>query len=313
MKVCIFGSGGVGGYFGGRLAEAGEQVFFVARGSHYEALQKNGLKVASTSGNFHLSSVNVIQSPSEEGQFDLVIVAVKSWQLPEAAESLKGTLNKSGVILPLLNGVEASTRLADALTDSSVVEGLCGIVAFIEKPGCIKHIGVDPFIQLGERNGTSTTRVSAISDFLNRATGVTASVPDDIRIALWFKFLFIVAMSGVGAITRAPIGVTRSIASTRALLQSCVSETAEVGRSVGVQLAQGTVEKVMDIIDNAPELATASMQRDIAAGRQSELLTQNAAVVRLGKLHNVQTPINEFITAALTPLERRAVGELEFE
>ena len=140
-----------------------------------------------------------------------------------------------------------------------------------------------------------------------------ASVPDDMRVALWLKFLFIVAMSGVGAVSRAPIGVTRSLQSTRALLVSCVSEAAAVGRALGVPLPDDVVDAVMKTIDNAPEQATASMQRDIAAGKPSELATQNAAVVRLGYENYVPTPVNEFVSSALTPLERRARGEVNFE
>lgn len=313
MKICIFGSGGVGGYFGGRLAEAGEQVFFVARGLHNEAMHRDGLTVDSISGDFQIKHVNVIHSPRQEGEFDLVIVCVKAWQLAEAIAEIQGTLTEEGIVIPLLNGVEASSQIANTINPANVIEGLCGIVAYIERPGCIKHIGVDPFIKLGERDNTVTPRISAITALLNRAKGVTASAPDDIQVALWFKFLFIVAMSGVGAITRAPIGVTRSIASTRALLKSCVSEAATVGRAAGVLLPNNAIDTVMDMIDKAPEQATASMQRDIAAGRPSELSTQNAAVVRLGLLHNVQTPVNEVINSALTPLEKRAVGELEFD
>jgi len=313
MKIGIFGTGGVGGYFGGRLAEAGEDVYFVSRGANYSALSDNGLVVTSIAGDFHIEAVNVIKSPEVAAPFDLVLVAVKAWQVTEAAEALKGTIAENGMVLPLLNGVEASAQLAKVLDKHCVVEGLCGILAYIDKPGHIKHLGIEPFIQLGERDGSASSRVATIAALLNRAKGVRASVPEDMRIALWFKFLFIVAMSGVGAITRAPIGVTRSLQSTRALLISCVTEAAEVGRALGVPLPENAVEKVMSRIDNAPEKATASMQRDIAVGKPSELAYQNGAVVRLGRINSIDTPVNELISSILTPLEQRARGEISFE
>ncbi len=313
MRICIVGSGGVGGYFGGRLAEAGEDVCFVSRGAHYDAMSKNGLTVKSIAGDFQIYPVNVIQSPEPALSFDVVFVAVKSWQVTEAAEAIKGTIAENGVVIPLLNGVEASAQLANILSPDSVLEGLCGVVAYIEKPGHIRHVGVEPFIQIGERDGTSSSRAADIVALINRAKGVTASVPKDMRVALWLKFLFIVAMSGVGAITRAPIGVTRSLQSTRILLTGCVSEAAEVGRALGIALPDDAVDRTMNTIDNAPAQATASMQRDIANGKPSELATQNAAVVRLGLENNVQTPINEFISSALAPLEQRARGKIKFE
>jgi 2-dehydropantoate 2-reductase len=313
MRICIFGSGGVGGYFGGRLAEAGEDVYFVSRGAHYEAMRENGLAVTSIFGDFHLDPVNVVLLPQQAAPFDIVLVAVKAWQVTEAAEAIKGTLAEGGAAIPLLNGVEASAQLADILGPESVVEGLCGVVAYIEKPGHIRHIGVEPFIQIGERDGTASSRTANIAELLSRANGMKASVPENMRVALWLKFLFIVAMSGVGAVSRAPIGVTRSLQSTRALLVGCVSEAAAVGRALGVPLPDNAVDAVMNSIDNVPEQATASMQRDIAAGKPSELATQNAAVVRLGYENKIPTPINEFISSALMPLEQRARGELFFE
>ncbi len=312
MKICIFGAGGVGGYFGGRLAEAGEDVHFVARGAHAEAMRKHGLTVSSVGGDVKLDSVNVIQSPRSAGPFDIVLVGVKAWQVIEAAESIKGSVADYGVVIPLLNGVEASEQLVSVLGPDNVVEGLCGIVAYIEQPGHINHVGLDPFIQLGERDGSSSARLAEVVSLFNRAKGITASLPEDMRVALWRKFLFIVAMSGVGAVTRAPIGVSRSIPATRKLLIGCVTEAATVGRALGVPLPDDIVDGVMKVVDGAPAEATASMQRDIASGKPSELATQNAAVVRLGTEVNIDTPINEFISAALTPLERRARGDVSF-
>lgn len=312
MKICIFGAGGVGGYFGGRLAQAGMDVTFVARGAQAAALQENGLKVSSISGNFHLGSVQVVTAPSENGPYDIALVAVKAWQIEAAAAALVGTLNEGGVAIPLLNGVEAPDALAKTLGAPAALAGLCGIFSFLDEPGHIRHAGTEPFIQIGERDGSQSQRVHTIATAMNEAQGMTVTVPEDMRAALWLKFLFIVAMSGVGSVTRAPIGITRDNPSTRNLLETCVRETYEVGIALGIPLPDDAVESTMNLLDGVPSQATASMQRDIMNGKPSELQSQNAAVVRLGESVAVETTVNSFICAALSPLELRASGEVAF-
>ncbi len=312
MKVCIFGSGGVGGYFGARLAKAGMDVTFVARGAHHTAMSENGLKLTSICGDLFLDGVNSVEAPADNAPYDIVILAVKAWQVEDAAVTLKDTLSVNGVVIPLQNGVEAPDILANVLGEAQVLTGLCGIVSFLKEPGHVHHIGIEPFIQIGERNGLQSNRVESVAAALNVAQGMKVTVPDDIRLALWKKFLFIVAMSGIGSITRAPIGITRENVETRKLMVDCVNEVYEVGLAHGIALPSDAVDRTMAMIDAAPPEATASMQRDIMQGKPSELYNQNDAVTRFGDAVGIPTPVNNVITAALLPLERKSRGLIEF-
>ena len=312
MKVCMFGSGGVGGYFGARLVQAGVDVTFVARGKHRSTMLNSGLRVSGISGDLHLQSVTVVEDPKENGPYDLVFLAVKAWQVEDAAKKLIGTLSDSASVVPLQNGVEAPEQLAQLLGEEKSLIGLCGIVSFLKEPGQIFHAGLDPFIQIGELDGTSGKRVDNIIALLNSAAGLTATAPEDVRVSHWLKFIFIVTMSGIGSVTRAPIGITREDTEIRKLMEECANEVYSVGCAHGIALPSDAVERTMNTIDSAPAEATASMQRDIMADKPSELYSQNAAVVRLGKSVNVDTPVNKFISTALVPLENRARGLLEF-
>lgn len=311
MKVCIYGSGGVGCYFGARFSQAGLDVTFVARGRNYAALNERGLMLTGISGELHLENINVVESPMDCAPYDVVVVAVKAWQVEEAARALTGTLAKDGVVIPLQNGVEAPQQLAAVLGDDSVLAGLCGIVVYLKEPGHIHHVGVEPFMQIGEHLGPPTARVHKLVAKLGCAA-VKITAPEDMAVALWMKFLFIVAMSGVGSVTRAPIGITRENPETRILLEACIRETYEVGCAVGVSLPDDAVDKTMQMIDAAPAEGTASMQRDIANGLPSELYNQNEVVRKLGSANEVATPVNELISAVLLPLEQRARGIVDF-
>lgn len=312
MKVCIFGAGGVGAYFGARLLQANIDVTFIARGQHLAVMRSNGLKVSGISGEFSLPDINAVEHPKANSPYDLVILAVKAWQVKDAAKSLLGALSKSAIVVPLQNGVEAPDDLAEVLGDEPVTIGLCGIVSLLKEPGHVFHAGVEPFIKIGERNGSSSDRVDKIVALLNRAEGINASNSNDIRIPYWQKFMFIVTMSGIGSVTRAPIGVTRENEDTRKLMEACAREVYLIACAQGIPMPSDSVEKTMITIDGAPADATASMQRDVASGKPSELYNQNVAVTRLGKAVGVATPVNEFIGAALQPQEKRARGNLKF-
>ncbi len=312
MKVCVYGSGGVGAYFGARLVESGADVTFIARGENLGVMQNAGLKVSGVSGPLHLQNVQVDNNPSRNAPYNLVIVAVKAWQVKEAGAALKGLLAENATVVPLQNGVEASDELAGILGEPAVVTGICGIVSFLKAPGHVYHAGVDPFIKIGERDGSASTRVSEVVEFLNHANGVTASVPDDIRVAYWLKFMFIVTMSGIGSVTRAPIGICRQNPEIRSIMRECATEVLMVARACGIPLQSDSVGNTMKMLDDAPAEATASMQRDIVAGKPSELHYQNSAVSRLGKRFGVATPVNDFISAVLKPQEDRARSETEF-
>ena len=190
--------------------------------------------------------------------------------------------------------------------------GLCRLLTFVEGPGHIRHAGVAPYIAFGELDGSSSARVESLRQAFARARGVTVEVPRDIRAAMWSKFVFIAAVGGVGAVTRAPVGVVRSQPESRRLLQQSLEEIYAVGIASGVALPSDTVADILAYIDTMPADATASMQRDVMQGRPSELEAQVGAVVRLGDRLGVAVPLHRVIYAALLPLERKARGVLEF-
>jgi len=310
MKVAIFGTGAVGGYYGGRLAQAGEQVWFIARGAHLQALQTNGLQVDSLKGDFHLQPVQATDDTKEIGPVDFILVGVKAWQVPEAARNMLPLLGANTGVIYLGNGVEAPDQLASVLGKEHVLGGLTRISAAIAAPGHIRHVGIEPSIAFGELDGQASERVERLRQAFARASGVTTSTPADIQVAIWEKFAFIAAISGVGAVTRATAGVIRSLPETRTLLEAAIAEVAAVGRARGVNLPEAIVGNTMIFIDNMAPGVTASMQRDIMEGRPSELGSQNGAVQRMGLEAGVPTPVHTFIYASLLPQEMKARGSL---
>lgn len=312
MKIAVFGAGAVGGYYGGRLAQAGENVHFIARGEHLRAMQAGGLRVESIKGDFSLQPVQATDDPAAIGPVDIVLVGVKAWQAPQAARSMQPLLGPETGVIYLGNGVEAPDQLARVLGKQHVLGGLTRISAALAGPGLVRHVGIEPYIAFGELEGGPSPRVEALRQAFERAQGVTASVPDDIQAAMWDKFVFIAAISGVGAITRAPAGVMRSLSETRALLEAALAEVVAVAHARQVNLPDNTVAKTMAFIDGMAPGVTASMQRDVMEGRPSELAAQSGAVARLGQAAGVLTPIHSFIYAALLPQELKARGEIQY-
>ncbi len=312
MRIAIFGTGGVGGYFGGRLAQAGEEVVFIARGEHLQALYTHGLKVDSIKGDFTLYPVQATDNPAEVGAVDVVLVGVKAWQVPEAAQAIRPMIGPETFVVPLQNGVEASTQLAETLGTEPVVGGLCGLISFIAGPGYIRHVGADPFVFFGELDNRPSKRIEKLRRTFARTTGLTVAIPPDIQVALWRKFLGVVSWSGVGAITRSPIGVFRSLSQTRRMLEQVMQEVFNVAQAHGIALPQDIVNEVFTGMDSLPASLTTSMQRDIMRGRPSELEAQNGAVVRLGQVVGIDTPLNTFIYHGLLPLELKARGQVQF-
>ena len=307
MRFAIFGTGGVGGYFGGRLAEAGHDVVFVARGPHLDAIRKNGLTVESVAGDFRVLPAAATDDPASTAPVDAVVVAVKAWQVPDAAKAIRTFLPGEAVAIPLENGVEAPDQLAAELGPGRTFVGLCKIVSFIAGPGVVRHTGVEPSLAFGEMDGGTSPRVERLRDAFRRCRGVTVETPADVRVALWQKFVFINGFSSVGSAARANAGSIRSTSETHALLRACMRETQEVGIARGVPLAPDTFERTMKFFDdNLPAEATSSMQRDVQDGRPSELENQTGTVVRLGRETGVPTPVNDFLYAALLPQEKRA-------
>ncbi|MCB9109734.1 MAG: 2-dehydropantoate 2-reductase [Anaerolineales bacterium] len=309
MKIVVFGTGGVGGYFGGRLAQHGEDVTFIARGSHLDAMRESGLKVESIDGDFLVQPVKATDSPQTVGEVDLILLAVKAWQLEDAIPQMKPMIGDHTMILPLLNGMEHMDILLDTFGSDHVLGGFCRISAVIGAPGVIRHVGMQPYVAYGEWDGSKSERIESIHKLFTSVNGIVAENPPDIQFAMWGKFIFITGTSGVGAYARVPIGEFRSNPETRSMLIDSMKEAAAVARARGVRIPDDFVDVTMQRIDSFPPDVTASMQKDIMAGRPSELNEQNGAVIRMGKAAGVPTPVQERIFAALYPLEQKARGK----
>ena len=305
MRILVFGTGGVGGYFGGRLAQAGHDVTFIARGEHLRAIKAGGLKVDSPTGDFVVFPAKATDDVSEAGEVDLVVLGVKAWQVPEAALAIKPVVGSSTTVLPLQNGVDAVSQLVNELGSDSVIGGLCWIVSFVVAPGHIRHAGFKPSIVIGELDNRQTDRITTIEQVFKRA-GLEITIAPDIQVALWTKFLFIASFSGVGAMANAPAAVLRTDPKWRAQIISAMEEIYALAHTRGIELPPDSLNKVMARVDGLTEDATSSMQRDILAGKPSELESQNGAVVRMAPEDGVEVPTHELIYRTLKPLEEKA-------
>jgi 2-dehydropantoate 2-reductase len=309
VRVGIFAAGAVGGYLGARLVQAGHDVAFIARGAHLEAIREQGLRVDSRDGDLVAHPARATDDPREVGEVESVLVAVKAWQLPEAARAMRPMVGAETTVLPLLNGVEAPDVLGEALGRERVLGGLSRLFVHLEGPGHVVHTGTPPRVELGELDGSRTPRAEAVAGVLGSCRGVTASVSPDIRSAMWIKLAFISSAGGVGAVSRSPHGVFRAIPETRALLERAIADVERLGRARGLDLPRGLPGVILAAIDALPPESITSMHRDLAAGRPSELEAQVGAVVRLGREAGVPTPAQDFLYAALLPQERAARGE----
>lgn len=305
MRIAVFGTGGVGGYFGGRLAEIGEDVIFIARGDHLRAIKEKGLKVDSRDGDFVIYPATATDTVSDVGVVDLVIVAVKAWQVPEAGRAMKPLIGANTTVLPLQNGVDAAQQLVDALGSESVIGGLCRIVSFVVGPGHIRHAGSTPSVIIGELDNRQSRRIATIEELFKRA-GVEITIAKDIQVALWTKFLFIASFSGMGAIANTPAGILRADPRWRAQMLQAMQEIYALAHARGINLPADSIDRVMAFVDALAEDATSSMQRDIAAGKPSELEAQNGAVVRMAEEAGLEVPIHALIYRTLRPLEDKA-------
>ncbi len=310
MRVAVFGAGGVGGYFGGRLALVGNDVVFIARGSHLQALREHGLRVKSIQGDFTVSPVEATDDPGQAGPADLILVAVKAWQIPDVAVAMRPLMGPETVVLPLQNGLEAASQLADVLGDAAVLGGTCAIYSYIEAPGCIEHIGIEPTVTIGERDRAARSRTGTIRQCLEDA-GIATQVASDINVPMWEKF-FVLRWGIIGAVTQAPAGVLRRLPQMREMIDQAGREVITVGRAHDVPLSSDMLQRNMELLDSLPSQATTSLQRDVMAGRPSEVDAQAGALVRLGQQVQVPTPLHTFLFHAILPLELRARGEIQF-
>jgi 2-dehydropantoate 2-reductase len=305
MRIAVVGAGAVGGVFGARLAAAGHDVTFIARGATLAALRSTGLRLESVHGDVHLSPVQATDDVASIGPVDVVLVAVKATQVAAIAPSLTPLIGAATAVIPVQNGVEASVQLAAALGHDHVLEGVCRVIAGLEAPGHIRHTAVVPLFELGPRSGhplapAVAAALPGIAQAIN-AAGMQAILPDNMAVALWEKFLFIEPIGVVCAASGESFGPVRTTPETRALVDAALDEVIAVGQAVGVAWPAGAKAAVWQRYDSLPPDERTSMARDLIARRPSEFEAQTAAVVRLGRQFTVPTPVHDVLAAVLRP------------
>jgi 2-dehydropantoate 2-reductase len=297
MRIAVIGAGGVGGYFGGRLARAGEEVVFIQRGAHLDALRARGLTVTSPLGDFALPEMRAQPDATGIGPVDVVLVCVKSNQTDDAAALARELIGDDTVVISLQNGIENEDRLAEALGRAHVAGGVAYILSLIEAPGHVRQSGPARML-FGELDGKPSPRLERFRDACAQA-GIDVALSKDIVAELWAKFTVICPHNGMTAVTRMPIGPIREDPDCRAMLEASAREVIALAEARGVSLPPALIENPCAFFDRVPAEMTSSMHYDVTHGKPLELEWLNSAVVRLGRAAGVATPVNHFIYAAL--------------
>ncbi len=303
MKIAIMAAGAVGGYFGARLAEAGHDVSFIARGKHLEAIRSHGLKVRSELGDIHLKNVNTTNDPTNVGPIDIILFAVKLWDTASSAQACKPMLADNTAVISLQNGVESSDVIAGQIGAKHALSGSAYISSVISEPGVIQHFGNFAKLVFGENNNEKSERAKA---FLKacQESGIEAAIPDDIQTSLWEKFLNIGTLSGVTTASRSPIGKILADPEMATVYEAAMTEIAAVGRATGANLSVDVVERQMEFAaTKMPPDMTASTLKDLEKGSRLETPWLTGAVVRMGRELNIPTPVNETLYATIKPFE----------
>ena len=295
MKIAMMGSGGVGGFFGGRLAHAGYDVSFIARGAHLAAMRERGLTIENEQqGEIRVPKVQATDDPAQIGKVDLVIVSVKLWDTESAARQIKPLLGPGTGVLSLQNGVIKDDILRRELGDAAVMGGVGYVATTISRPGVIRQTGTMQRIVLGEYDGRKSGRATFLHEALVRA-GVNAELSDDVRRAIWEKYVFLVALSATTTTMRMPIGPIRENPQTRAFLRDLIREAVAVGRAHGVALPEDYAENRLAFADGLPADMTSSMHHDLERGNPLEVNWLSGGVVQLGAAKGIPTPANRAV------------------
>ncbi len=302
MRVAVLGSGGTGGYYGALLARAGQDVNFIARGAHLQAIRNNGLQIKSVFGDFQVRPRLATDKPAEVGPVDLLLFCTKAYDTDEAAAVAKPLVGPGTSVLSIQNGVDAAERIGSVLGPEHMLVGATWISSAVEAPGVIKQVSDFRRLVFGELDGTITKRAQAIYAALQQ-TGITLELSQSILKVLWSKFVFIASVSAVGSLTRLPMAGFRSVLETRALLISLIREVVAVAAASAVTLDADAVEKALAFIDNAGPNIKASMQLDVEAGHRTELKSMIGVIGRKGRQLGVPTPVADFVYACLLPVE----------
>jgi 2-dehydropantoate 2-reductase len=308
MKILIMGTGGVGGYYGGLLAQQGNEVTFIARGAHLYAIRHEGLKVKSVHGDFTVFPANATEDPAKVEPVDLVLFCVKTYNTDEAAEAIRPVIGPQTVVMSLQNGIDAAERIAKVVGMEHVIGGATWLSSAVEASGVIKQISEFRRIVFGELTGGRSERIQSIYEVLN-STGITVEISENIQKILWTKFVFISAASAFGSLTRLPMGEYRSLPETRSLLSGIMQEVESLARAQGITLEPDVVQKSLEFMDSAAPHIKPSMQLDVESGHRTELESMVGVIGRKGLELGVPTPVADFAYGALLPVERKAWNE----
>lgn len=297
MRIGIMGSGGVGGYFGARLARGGADVHFVARGAHLHAMREDGLRIEGPEP-MHVTRVSATDDPSEIGVVDLVLLCVKLWDTDDALERIRPMVGPRTAVLSLQNGVLKDGAVRAAFGDARTMGGVCYVAATIDRPGVIRQTGPMQRLVFGEHDGSRSARAEAFLAAC-RAGGVNGELSTDVRREIWQKFVFLAGLSGCTATIRRPIGPIRTNPRTRAFFLDVMREVVAVGRAHGVALPEDYAEVRLALADEVSPEMTASMHHDLERGNRLEVRWLAGAVVALGREKGVPTPLNRAIADIL--------------
>ncbi|MGH6663969.1 MAG: ketopantoate reductase family protein [Pseudolabrys sp.] len=299
MRIAVMAAGAVGGYFGARLAAAGQDVFFIARGAHLDAMRKDGLRVESVHGDVHLPKPNATDDPKSVGPVDIVLFAVKLWDTEKGAEAARPLIGPDTKVITLQNGVDSYERIAPIIGKEHAVPGVTYVVTVIDRPGVIKQTGPFHSIVCGPADGRPDAALEAFVKQA-KADGINITLSDNIERDRWNKFIFLTGTSGATALTRSSMGPILADADMRALFHNIMKETLAVGRAKGVALDPGFADERLAFADkNLTPTMKASMANDLDRGNRLELDWLAGQVARLGKELKVPTPINDTVYAAL--------------
>ncbi|MEI6303568.1 MAG: 2-dehydropantoate 2-reductase [Betaproteobacteria bacterium] len=295
MKIVMMGSGGVGGFFGGRLAQAGYDISFVARGAHLATMRDHGLLIENApQGDIHVAKVRVTDDPATLGRADIIILSVKLWDTETAARAIRPLIGPDTGVLSLQNGVIKDDILRRELGDAAVMGGVAYVASNIARPGVINQTGTMQRIVQGEYDGRASARAAFLHEALLKA-GVKAELSADVRRSIWEKYVFLVGLSAVTTSTRTRLGPIRANAQSRAFLLQLMREVVAVGRAQGVALDADFADNRLAFADTLPEDMTSSMHHDLERGNRLEVDWLSGGVVQLGRAKGVPTPANEAV------------------
>ena len=300
MRMAVMAAGAVGGYFGARMAAAGHDVAFIARGAHRDAIRRDGLKIESALGDLHLKDVNVADDPKQVGPVDVALFAVKLWDTESAAAQARPLVGARTRVITLQNGVDSVERLAPILGDEATIGGATYVVTNIARPGVIRHTGTVARIRCGRLDGRSDDVLAACVNEMKSA-GIDITLADHMLVDIWKKFVMLSGTSGITASTRQPLGVIRDDEDMRAFFYQLMHETIGVGRAAGVEFAADFAAELDRWVASFPPTMKASMANDLDAGRRLELDWLAGKVVALGRKYGIATPGHEAVYAILKP------------